>query len=100
MPRADAAAHGVGYGNANRRQATMDGTLRKAMSSLILESVLTCPNCGHQREEVMPTDACQYFYECTSCKTMLKPKSGDCCVFCSYGSVACPPIQEQRGCCH
>jgi hypothetical protein len=47
----------------------------------------------------MPTDACQYFYECTGCKQLLRPKAGECCVFCSYGSVACPPIQEQRGCC-
>jgi hypothetical protein len=69
------------------------------MSTVILESVLTCPSCRHQRKELMPTDACQYFYECTSCKALLKPKAGDCCVFCSYGSVACPPIQEQRSCC-
>jgi hypothetical protein len=70
------------------------------MSTVILESVLTCPNCGHERREIMPTDACQYFYECTHCKTLLKPMAGDCCVFCSYGSVACPPIQVQRSCCH
>ena len=33
-------------------------------------------------------------------KVKLKPKAGDCCVFCSYGSVPCPPIQESRSCCH
>ncbi|MHA2389931.1 MAG: GDCCVxC domain-containing (seleno)protein, partial [Candidatus Hodarchaeales archaeon] len=22
------------------------------------------------------------------------PKQGDCCVFCSYGDVKCPPMQE------
>jgi hypothetical protein len=26
----------------------------------------------------------------------LRPKAGDCCVFCSYGSVPCPPIQAER----
>lgn len=26
----------------------------------------------------------------------LKPKSGDCCVLCSYGSVPCPPLQAKR----
>jgi len=41
----------------------------------------------------MPTDACQFFYECASCKAILRPKAGDCCVFCSYGSVRCPPKQ-------
>lgn len=50
----------------------------------------------------MPTDACQFFYDCTGCGALLKPKRGDCCVFCSYGTVPCPPIQvEGKGspCC-
>ena len=47
----------------------------------------------------MPTDACQFFYRCEACGLEMKPKKGDCCVFCSYGDVPCPPIQEERGCC-
>jgi hypothetical protein len=49
----------------------------------------------------MPTDACQYFYDCQGCGVVLKPKPGDCCVYCSYGDVPCPPIQEGggKGCC-
>tara|TARA_R110002033_G_scaffold77963_2_gene129543 strand:+ start:1471 stop:1833 length:363 start_codon:yes stop_codon:yes gene_type:complete len=27
----------------------------------------------------MPTNACQFFYECENCKTVLKPREGDCC---------------------
>ncbi|MBX6742825.1 MAG: hypothetical protein IRY87_12360 [Acetobacteraceae bacterium] len=68
---------------------------------MILESILTCPSCGTAKTETMPTDACQFFYECTGCKTLLRPRPGDCCVFCSYGSVPCPPIQadgEPDGC--
>jgi hypothetical protein len=65
----------------------------------VLESTITCPNCGARKQEVMPTDACQWYYECTACKTLLKPKPGDCCVFCSYGTVKCPPIQAQGSCC-
>jgi hypothetical protein len=41
----------------------------------------------------MPTDACQFFHECAGCHLLIRPKAGDCCVFCSYGSVPCPPIQ-------
>jgi hypothetical protein len=59
----------------------------------VLESTLTCPECGVAKVETMPTDACQYFYECTACHTLLRPKTGDCCVFCSYGSQPCPPMQ-------
>ena len=54
----------------------------------ILKSEITCPNCGHKKVEDMPTNACQFFYECENCKTVLKPKEGDCCVYCSYGTVA------------
>jgi hypothetical protein len=49
------------------------------VSALILESLVTCPRCGHQKLEIMPKDACEYFYECIHCKELLKPKSGDCC---------------------
>ncbi|MCR9089703.1 MAG: hypothetical protein NXH97_23565 [Rhodobacteraceae bacterium] len=64
-----------------------------------LVSTITCPECGHSAEECMPTNACQWFYECTSCKAILNPLPGDCCVYCSYGTVACPPIQEGYSCC-
>lgn len=64
-----------------------------------LISTITCPVCGHQKQEVMPTDSCQYFYECENCKTILKPKNRDCCVYCSYGSEQCPSIQEKNKCC-
>jgi len=70
------------------------------MSTVVLESVLTCPHCGFAKQETMPTDACQFFYECGNCGTVLRPKPGDCCVFCSYGSVSCPPIQQYKDCCN
>ena len=41
-----------------------------------LESVLTCPVCGHAKRELMPTDACQFFYDCERCRTVLRPKAG------------------------
>lgn len=61
-----------------------------------LQSILTCPECGYAATETMPTDACLYFYACQGCGARLKPKPGDCCVFCSYGSAPCPPVQEER----
>ena len=65
---------------------------------VILESVLTCPHCGRQSRKVMPTDACLFFWDCPGCGVRLKPMPGHCCVFCSYGSVKCPPIQAGSGC--
>lgn len=64
-----------------------------------LSSTITCPNCGHSKAELMPTDACVYFYECDNCKARLKPLQGDCCVYCSYGTIKCPPIQSGETCC-
>lgn len=59
-----------------------------------LKSIITCPMCGFKKEEIMPTDSCVPFYSCSGCKVVLKPRQGDCCVFCSYGSVKCPVKQK------
>jgi hypothetical protein len=79
-------------------ESSASQSITHAMSDLVLESALTCPACGHVEVATMPTDACQFFYECPSCHAMLRPKPGDCCVFCSYGSVACPPKQAGGDC--
>jgi len=34
------------------------------MGELQLQSSLTCPHCGRQAIETMPTDACVAFYDC------------------------------------
>ncbi|MDQ6482559.1 GDCCVxC domain-containing (seleno)protein [Dyadobacter sp. LHD-138] len=67
--------------------------------TIILQSTITCPLCQHEKQETMPTDACMYFYACEHCHQRLKPLQGDCCIFCSYGTVKCPPIQEVKPCC-
>ncbi|PRO72530.1 hypothetical protein C6Y40_16260 [Alteromonas alba] len=70
------------------------------MRGIELESKITCPKCGFSKVETMPTNACQWYYECEGCKALLKPLIGDCCVYCSFGTVKCPPIQEGSSCCN
>ncbi|HZH48140.1 MAG TPA: GDCCVxC domain-containing (seleno)protein [Nitrospira sp.] len=65
---------------------------------IITRSVVTCPNCGTRTEAEMPAEACLVFFECESCHVVLRPKSGDCCVFCSYANVKCPPVQLRQDC--
>jgi hypothetical protein len=65
------------------------------MAAVQLESVITCPICGHCAREQMPTDACRFFYVCTGCGERLRPLEGDCCVFCSFGDRPCPPQQAR-----
>ena len=62
------------------------------------DSRLTCPQCGHTETLTMPVDACQWFHDCPGCGAVLRPLPGDCCVFCSFGSVACPPVQAGQCC--
>ena len=70
--------------------------------AVLLQSLITCPACGFTCEETMPTDACQFYWECPACHALIRPKAGDCCVYCSYGSVPCPPVQQASsgGCCN
>jgi len=69
-----------------------------AKNAPTLECTLTCPRCGHVSLETMPTNACQYFHACAGCTTLLRPLPGDCCVYCSFGSVPCPSVQNDRQC--
>ncbi|WP_428997407.1 GDCCVxC domain-containing (seleno)protein, partial [Pseudomonas aeruginosa] len=67
------------------------------MSAIVLESVLTCPRCGFAKPETMPTDACQFYYECSNCKALLRPNPGDwgaaapcsCCTRDRTGILGC-----------
>ncbi|WP_091140163.1 GDCCVxC domain-containing (seleno)protein [Nitrosospira sp. Nsp14] len=69
------------------------------MSDIVLEPILSCLSCGFARQESMPADACQFFYECANCsKALLRPNPGHCCVFCSFGSVKRPPVQQHGRC--
>jgi hypothetical protein len=65
------------------------------MTGAITQSTVTCPECGARAEETMPIDACVHFYVCAACETRLRARPGDCCVFCSYGSVPCPSRQAE-----
>ena len=85
-------ATGVNYYR-HKLHGTCSTCTSQGGSSVELKSTITCPNCGHKKDEIMPTDACQFFYECENCKTIIRPKQGDCCVYCSYGTVKCPSIQ-------
>ena len=83
--------------NSNSTDGTSKTNADGAVRTIQIESTLTCPECGHAKTETMPTDACQWFYECGHCHAVLKPKPSLCCVFCSYGTQPCPPIQAQGG---
>ena len=70
--------------------------LWRSIIEITTRAILTCPTCGTYQSAEMPTDVCQFFYECVSCKTILKPEAGDCCVFCSYADTLCPSKQLEE----
>ena len=59
-------------------------------------ATITCPTCGQSTKESMPTDQCVYFYDCRHCGALLKPKPGECCVYCSYADRPCPLVQNAK----
>ena len=50
--------------------------------------------CKKERKP-MPVDSCLLLYICEGCGATLRPTARDCCVFCTFGSIACPPKQKQ-----
>ena len=78
------------------QRGTLQNVERHSDKRVVAVSEITCPNCGMAKTELMPVDACQIIYKCTDCGIILRPRPGDCCVFCSYGSVPCPPVQADQ----
>ncbi len=66
---------------------------------VVLEAHIVCPNCKLSSKEIMPLTSCQYFYKCKHCQEVIRPLGEDCCVYCSYADLPCPPIQEGKACC-
>ncbi|HFQ15066.1 MAG TPA: hypothetical protein ENK41_01820 [Rhodobacteraceae bacterium] len=57
-------------------------------------TVLTCPHCGHRSRQSMPDLQTLTRWNCNNCHTDIQPRPGECCVFCSFGSVPCPDAQR------
>jgi len=60
---------------------------------IVGDCVVTCPVCKTQVREHMVSETPKLIYHCPKCLTWLSPKKGDHCIYDSYGSVKCPPIQ-------
>ncbi|MGH7634342.1 MAG: GDCCVxC domain-containing (seleno)protein [Gemmatimonadaceae bacterium] len=72
------------------------------MREIRTRSKLTCPHCTFAESLEMPVSSCVIVHTCSGCGAEIRPKAGDCCVFCSYGSAVCPPMQpgaDRAGCC-
>lgn len=62
---------------------------------MVLDTVLYCPHCAGASTWRMPGNACQWRVVCPLCGRDIITLPGKCCVFCSYGSVPCPPVQQE-----
>lgn len=74
--------------------------LRKPAERVRYFSVVTCPTCGHCSRESMPASASVRLFLCKHCCELIKPVPGNCCVYCSHGSVPCPYQQRVAGAGH
>jgi hypothetical protein len=60
-------------------------------------STVKCIVCGHKETQRMPCYAAKTYYQCPSCNHILRPLENKCCIYCSYGSTLCPPMQRRVG---
>ena len=65
-----------------------------AMTITILQTIMKCPNCRTTETVTMDPKIPGDFFTCKECEKTHEPRLGDCCVYCSYGSVNCPAVQE------
>jgi hypothetical protein len=60
---------------------------------LTKECIIKCPHCKAEQETLMPNNSNQIAFVCSACRKTMLIAEGDCCVFCSYGSIKCLPKQ-------
>ncbi|QWE09641.1 hypothetical protein AOC20_06215 [Polynucleobacter ibericus] len=58
------------------------------------ESIVTCPHCDASEAIHIERGTSHHFYRCRSCSAILKPKSGDCCILCSFGNRDCSSSEQ------
>ncbi|WP_370622950.1 GDCCVxC domain-containing (seleno)protein [Polynucleobacter sp. MWH-Berg-3C6] len=58
------------------------------------QSTITCPYCRASESLEIPIGSSQHLYRCRACSSILKPKSGDCCIFCSFGDLDCSSAEQ------
>lgn len=75
------------------RDSSSSSCCEKTANEVEERSLITCPVCGYQTTEIMPTEVCLLSYTCDRCHTVMHPKGDDCCVFCTYGDHKCPSKQ-------
>ncbi|MES2565301.1 MAG: GDCCVxC domain-containing (seleno)protein [Bacteroidota bacterium] len=63
---------------------------------LKLKSIIKCPVCKYTKEVPMLLYTRRMQYDCEACNARLKPKPVECCVFCVYGTVPCPSVQQDN----
>ena len=68
-------------------------TTNPVWDGVVNDSLVTCPVCKTKVQEKMSSEAPKRIYHCPKCLSWLSPKQGDHCIYDSYGSVKCPPIQ-------
>lgn len=78
----------------NKETTNSDSITVQNESDIIDSSNITCPYCDFTVREELPTEYCVISYECKNCSEIIHPKVGDCCVFCTWGDVKCPSIQD------
>lgn len=50
---------------------------------------ITCPHCAATVPEIMDEDEWVIFIYCPACHEKIEMKTGDCCLFRSYGQNPC-----------
>lgn len=64
-------------------------------SKVMLDAVLRCPFCLGEELLRMPENFCEILRPCRFCRRIIRPRPGDCCVYCSFATVPCPPHQQE-----
>lgn len=61
---------------------------------VVRESTLVCPRCNHGERMMMAENSSLVVHVCQSCGLEMHRLPGNCCLFCTWGTVPCPTAQR------
>ena len=74
----------------------MVSTVRVA--TMLNTATIVCPHCQHPSEETMRVRVVERTIRCSECSETIEAPADKHCVWCAYGDIPCPVVQNAGSC--
>jgi DNA-directed RNA polymerase subunit RPC12/RpoP len=67
-------------------------------ATMLNTATIVCPHCQHPSEETMRVRVVERTIRCSECSETIETPADKHCVWCAYGDIPCPVVQNAGSC--